>query len=62
MYEKRSRENQLTGEWIVYLPLENKNYYLTLGVHGRDQEVYNNVYTCFLEFPEVQKYLEKMAA
>lgn len=32
-FEERLDESRLTGEWIVYAPHENNNYYLSLGKH-----------------------------
>ena len=29
-FDERSAANQVTGEWIVYLPHEGKNFYLCL--------------------------------
>jgi hypothetical protein len=52
-YRERSRAQRLTGEWIVYARPENRNTYLTLGVHGDDHAVYERVRACANEFPDL---------
>ena len=61
LYKKRSGESRLTGEWIVYLPIDGRNYYLTLGSHGGDETVWANVQACFKSLPIVEQTLLNQA-
>jgi hypothetical protein len=60
-YKRRARENNLTGEWIVYMPIDGRNYYLTLGSHGGDETVWANVQACFKSLPIVEQTLLNQA-
>ena len=60
-YKKRSGESRLTGEWIVYIPIDGKNYYLTLGSHGENEKVWANVQACFKSLPIVEQTLLNQA-
>jgi hypothetical protein len=56
--ESRTRREGLTGEWIVYAPLNGINYYLTLANHRTgDERVYARAESCLSEFPELQPVL-----
>lgn len=37
-YHQRASDKRLTGEWIVYERVDNKNYYLTLGHHAEGDD------------------------
>ena len=36
-YEERNAQKGMTGEWIVYKPVNGKNYYLMLATHSNDE-------------------------
>ena len=43
-FEKRAKENKMTGEWIVFRKYRGKNYYLTLAAHDEgDENIYSRV-------------------
>ena len=43
-FEKRAAAKELTGEWIIYLQYEAKNYYLCCGAHNDgDQFIYDRI-------------------
>jgi hypothetical protein len=54
-FDERSAANQVTGEWIVYLPHEGKNFYLGLGSHkDGDQFIYDRILEhCPRDFPSL---------
>jgi hypothetical protein len=43
----------LTGEWIVFARHQGLNYYLTLGRHGEDEEIWKRCRACAPDFPEL---------
>lgn len=48
-----------TGEWIVFAKNNETNYYLTLGKHGNDQNIYELIKCyCFTEYPFLKKIFE----
>jgi hypothetical protein len=53
-YGSRAAAHAITGEWIVFVPFEGRNYYLTLGKHGKDRLVVANTMACMAEFPELR--------
>jgi hypothetical protein len=63
-FECRSARTALTGEWIVYAPMNGINYYLTLAVHETDDEtgderIYARAKRCLSEFPELEPVLRR---
>ena len=60
-FENRTRRAALTGEWIVFAPLNGINYYLTLANHSTgDERVYARAKSCLSEFPELQPVLRSL--
>lgn len=35
-FEERNAQKMMTGEWIIYKPLENKRLYIMIAEHGND--------------------------
>jgi hypothetical protein len=58
--EHRNAGKKLTGEWIIYLKRECKNYYLCCNSHkAGDQFIYNRIFEhCVREFPDLQGWLK----
>jgi hypothetical protein len=52
-YSDRARNSKLTGEWIIFAKHDDRNYYLTLGVHGDDAAIWDRCRSCADEFPEL---------
>ncbi|AUC05508.1 hypothetical protein BVG18_00405 [Acinetobacter lwoffii] len=63
-FKARSDQNKLTGEWIIYLPYQDQNYYLSACKHStnedpRDEKIYSNIDTVvFREWPELKTHLQ----
>jgi hypothetical protein len=59
-FEKRATANKLTGEWIVYLRHQAKNYYLCSCTHDAgDQFIYDRIMQhCTRDFPELPAWLQ----
>ncbi|MEJ3602599.1 hypothetical protein WFH67_18900 [Vibrio vulnificus] len=59
-FEDRADCGKLTGEWIVFAKLEDKNYYLALGEHdGSDHQLYEVIKsTCTPQFGFLDDILE----
>jgi hypothetical protein len=63
-FASRAENNKLTGEWIIYLPYQDQNYYLSACKHStrkdpRDEKIYSNIDTVvFREWPELKSHLE----
>jgi hypothetical protein len=59
-FEARNASNKLTGEWIVYLRHEGKNYYLCCNTHDAgDQLIYDRIMEhCARDFPELSAWLK----
>lgn len=57
--EKRDADGKLTGEWVVYVKHDNKNYYLALNTHNAgDQFVYDRIMEhCPKNFPDLQNWI-----
>jgi hypothetical protein len=53
---------KLTGEWIVYLRYQGKNYYLCFGDHTDQPSVYHRIHACQHEpgFKEILKWWEEV--
>jgi len=58
--ENREARKKLTGEWIVYLPHEGKNYYLCCNTHDAgDQFIYDRIRdNCVRDFPDLLAWLK----
>jgi hypothetical protein len=61
-YLQKSQAGRLTGEWIVYLPYREKNYYLCLGNHKDITSIYHKIHACQYEpgFKDVLKWWEEV--
>jgi hypothetical protein len=61
---ERSASQQLTGEWIIYLPHEDKNYYLCCNTHAAgDQFIYDRIMQhCVRDFPALPEWLKAAQA
>jgi hypothetical protein len=59
LYTGRSRDESLTGEWIVYAQHEGRNYYLCLALHDEgDAAIFDRIKNgCIGEFPFLQSQL-----
>jgi hypothetical protein len=57
--EVRDANKALTGEWIVFLRHEGKNYYLCCNTHGAgDQFIYDRIMEhCVRDFPDLPTWL-----
>ena len=57
--ETREAQKKLTGEWIVYLQREGKNYYLCCNTHNAgDPFIYDRIMEhCVRDFPEFPAWL-----
>ncbi len=50
--QRRSEEQKMTGEWLIYANNENNNYYLCLAKHGDgDLNIRKRLNSCLVEFP-----------
>jgi hypothetical protein len=60
IFKTRSAAKQLTGEWIVYMRRETKNYYLCCSTHeDGDQFIYDRIMEhCVRDFPELPTWLK----
>jgi hypothetical protein len=58
--ETRSARKKLTGEWIIYLRVEGKNYYLCCNTHDAgDQFIYDRIMeNCVRDFPNLSAWLK----
>jgi hypothetical protein len=61
--EARSADKKLTGEWIVYLRHEGKNYYLCCNTHtmcvAGDHFIYDRIVQhCVRDFPDLLAWLK----
>ena len=54
-WECRQDQQALTGEWIIYLRRQDKNYYLCPNTHGAgDQFIYDRIVLhCARDFPDL---------
>ncbi len=59
LYAERSRDQKLTGEWIVYAQHEGRNYYLCLALHDEgDAAIFDRIKnSCVDEFPFLHSQL-----
>jgi hypothetical protein len=57
--EKRAKKGELTGEWIIYLPRKDGNYYLTIAGHDfGDQRIFDKIIAnCPRDFPDLKDWL-----
>lgn len=57
-FERRAAAHKMTGEWLVFVPHEGQNYYLSLGRHDNDENLRQDIETvCFSEFPFIVEIL-----
>lgn len=62
--QSRSDQSKLTGEWVIYLPYEGQNYYLSACKHStkddpRDEIIFSNIDTvAFKEWPELKSHFQ----
>jgi hypothetical protein len=59
-FEKRAAAKELTGEWIICLQYEAKNYYLCCGApNDGDQFIYDRIVQhCPRDFPQLLAWLK----
>lgn len=59
LYAERSRDESLTGQWIVYAQHEGRNYYLCLALHDEgDAAIFGRIKNgCVGEFPFLHSQL-----
>lgn len=52
-YKKRSSQNRITGEWIIFAKHKHKNYYLSLATHHEnDENIYKRISSsCSTQYP-----------
>ena len=57
--EKRDADGKLTGEWVVYVKHDGKNYYLALNTHNSgDQFLYDRIMEhCPKNFPDLASWI-----
>lgn len=57
--ESRDAAKKLTGEWVVYLPHDGKNYYMCCNTHqAGDQFIYDRIMEhCIRDFPHLPQWL-----
>ena len=53
--ERLSRK--ATGDWIVYVPRDGKNYYLCIAKHDADDFIFDAVTRCACDFPFINEIL-----
>jgi hypothetical protein len=60
--EKRDAAGKLTGEWIIFIKHDGKNYYLCVNTHAAgDQFIYDRIAQhCVRDFPELPKWLKAL--
>lgn len=58
---RREGTSTLTGEWIIYLPRPDGNYYLTLATHTTtDEEIFQRIETeCPRDFPSIMDWINE---
>ena len=56
-FQKRTLDNKVSGEWIVFQKFNGKNYYLTLAAHDEgDENIYGRVCDAYdLDFEFLRK-------
>lgn len=61
-FERRLRDKELTGHWIIYAKYNDKNYYLCLGKHTDDEKLIrkNIDKLCVPDFPFLNDILEPL--
>jgi len=60
-YEEITKMKKLTGEWIVFFPYNEKNYYLTLAEHKEcDHSIFQRIESrCFQQFTFIKDALSE---
>lgn len=65
-FEERAKAGKLTGEWLVYLPRQGKNYYLAFTRHHsgpEEQDLLDGIVAgCANDFPDLPQWLEEARA
>jgi hypothetical protein len=58
-FENRLNDGKLTCEWIIFAKYENKNYYLALGEHDRNDKALHKTIlsTCSPQFPFLKEII-----
>jgi hypothetical protein len=59
--EQRNASKRLTGEWIIFIRHDGKNYYLCCNTHNAgDQFIYDRITQhCVRDFPDLLSWLTK---
>lgn len=59
LFNKRSREQRMTGEWIVFMKRPDGNRYLSLAMHGEgDHKIFHRITAnCAIDFPELKLWI-----
>jgi hypothetical protein len=62
--ESRDADKKLTGEWIIFLKHEGKNYYLCCNTHNAgDQFIFDRILEhCVRDFPQLPDWLKAQQA
>ncbi len=61
-FRNKIMKGTCTGEWIVYAKNNNKNYYLALGQHNDDENIYKLISRyCLIEYPDLKPVIGKKA-
>lgn len=55
--EDRFADEQGTGDWLIFIPHEGKNYYLCIAKHNEDEFILGALKFCVLDFPFLEKIL-----
>ncbi|SDT88338.1 hypothetical protein [Stappia sp. ES.058] len=61
--EQRNADNRLTGEWIVFLPHDGRNYYLSIAAHHfGDQLIFDRIIAeTTRDFPDIGQWINHAA-
>ncbi|MBS7540386.1 hypothetical protein [Ancylobacter lacus] len=59
VFDRRSAEGRLTGEWIIYAENEGRNFYLTCKPHSSDDRIiFEEIsYHCAQDFPDLLTWI-----
>lgn len=62
--QKRNADNRLTGEWIIYLPHQGENYYLSIAAHHfGDQRIFDRIIAeTKRDLPDIDQWINQAAA
>lgn len=56
--EDRFASEDGTGDWLVFISHEGKNYYLCIARHGEDEFILGALKSCILEYPFLEVILK----